>query len=109
MTPNDIETWLVNNNFERDEDELFKCNHGDAEISVSIQPTNVMVCAEDSHQVIKITSCHPSKATIDEFGMIHGIGLTTPFLNSFNQGMPPKWWPEEYLQEQEKAFRSPSH
>lgn len=96
MDARDIEYWLVDHGFSKNEKGLLTTQYGEAEVIVSVTDRSIRVHLENAHRIVQIGSFHPGRVELDEFGMVQGMGLTTPFLNAKNTAWPPSWWPDEY-------------
>lgn len=96
MNVKDIESWLVEHGFTKNDIGLLTTKYGEADVVVSVTDRAVRLHLENAHHIVKLASVHPSSVELDEYGMVQGMGLTTPFLNAHNTAWPPSWWPDEY-------------
>jgi len=100
MLANDIKNWLLEHGFTENEKGLLTIDYGSAEVSVFVSEKTVRVHLENARQIALLATVEPNRVQMDEYGMLHGMGLNTAFQNATNSAWPPKWWPHEYAEKQ---------
>jgi hypothetical protein len=102
MNEADIRRWLTDNGFEAVGDFAYAAPFMDTNrvlVEFSSSLTHISVIIDNGLQETTVSSCAVKRASIDESGMLSGVGLVSPFLDHFTRsGIRPIWFSDAFVE-----------
>lgn len=99
MTLADVRKWALNSGFSEIHENLLCCPYGDSSVQIELRDRTVAVSVQEGGKPEhKLASVRYSQLTMNEYGMIEGVGLVSPFLAAVMDGKPhPSWFSPKYV------------